>query len=292
MSGRGRRAWALALMRELSAAEIGPLDEAATLADAGLDSLSFVELATALEEELGVDLTTLDLDGSSTVEQVLGAVERSGSRTGVTGLPTGTGRFQGFADLVGGPALRWWVSLAVEGAEHVPRSGPVVLAMNHESALDIPIAVIACPRRITFMAKRELFKNAFVSWSLRALGGFLVDRDRFDLVAVERGLEVLRRGGVLGMYPEGTRAPGRLLPFLDGAAWMALRTGATLVPCAIAGTDDGDRARRPRRADVRVAFAPAIGVEPVPDPGERRRRAQELTARMRAQIASRLPAGV
>lgn len=61
-------------------------------------------------------------------------------------------------------AAGWWVGLRMEGSEHVPRGGPAIVAMNHESALDIPIAVIACPRPITFMAKRELFGNAFAAW--------------------------------------------------------------------------------------------------------------------------------
>ena len=160
--------------------------------------------------------------------------------------------------------------------------------MNHESALDIPIAVIACPRRITFMAKKELFKNGLASWSLERLGGFRVDRELFDLRAVRLALAVIRRGEVLGMYPEGTRSPGELLPFLHGAAWVALRTGAPLVPVSLRGTERAGRAKRLRRVQVRAIFGEPLEVEPVEGSVERRRRATELTAELRAAIEAGL----
>ncbi|GIU99611.1 MAG: 1-acyl-sn-glycerol-3-phosphate acyltransferase [Actinomycetota bacterium] len=200
------------------------------------------------------------------------------------GLPRAVGRLQGFADLLGGWALRWWLDLRVEGAEHVPARGAAIVAMNHESALDIPVAAVACPRRITFMAKRELFRGPFTSWALERLGGFRVERERYDLRAVRIALEVLRRGEVLGMYPEGTRAPGELLPFLPGSAWLALRTGAPLVPTAILGTERAADATRPRRVRVQVRFGEPIRVAPVREPGERRRRAEALTRELRARI--------
>lgn len=266
------------------------MDETISLAEAGVDSLALAELAASVSEQFGVDLSRVELDGSSTVGEVLAAVvDRAAGSAWPPDLPPGTGRLQDLADGLGGRVLGWWLALEVEGAEHVPERGPVVLAMNHESALDIPIAVVACPRRITFMAKRELFKNAFVSWWLRELGGFRVDRDRFDVGAVGWGLAVLRRGGVLGMYPEGTRAPGRLLPFLPGAAWMALRTGAPLVPCAVTGTADGRLAARPRRARVRVRFRPPIVSGVVTDARELRGRVDELTAELRSRVAAALP---
>jgi 1-acyl-sn-glycerol-3-phosphate acyltransferase len=178
--------------------------------------------------------------------------------------------------------------MQVVGAEHVPPSGPVVVAMNHESALDIPIVVVACPRRLTFMAKRELFKNAFASWWLRELGGFRVDRTRYDLLAVDMAIAALRRGDALGMYPEGTRSPGELLPFRHGAAWVALRTGAPVVPCSVGGTDRARDARRPGAVRVRVEFHAPLDAERVDDPARRLRMAGEITSAVRAAIASDL----
>jgi 1-acyl-sn-glycerol-3-phosphate acyltransferase len=284
MSARTERA--LTLLRELSGSP--DATSADRLEDVGIDSLGLAELAIAIEREFGVDLADARvLDGTNTIGDVLAAVDALGLEP-PEGVPLGTGWLQGFANAVGALALRWWFRLRVEGASNVPRSGPVVVAMNHESALDVPLIVLVCPRRIVFMAKRELFKNAFLSWWLRVLGGFRVDRDRFDLRAVRIARSVLRDGKVLGMYPEGTRSPGELLPFLEGAAWMALLAGAPIVPCAITGTDLTREARRPGAVTVRVAFAPPIAVERVDDPFERRARATALTAEVRTAIERRL----
>jgi 1-acyl-sn-glycerol-3-phosphate acyltransferase len=283
MSQAGRRERALALVRELAAPGVR-IEPDMRLDDAGLDSLAFAELAAALEGDLGVDLTHVHVEGTEPIEDVLQAVEDAPTSGGPTALPRGIGSLQAPARALGGWALRWWFRLRVEGAGHVPQRGPAIVAMNHESALDIPLAVVASRRPITFMAKKELFKNGFASWSLNSLGGFRVDRDRFDLVAVQRALAVLERGDVLGMYPEGTRSPNLLLPFLHGAAWLALRTGVPLVPGSISGTEHAGRATGPGRVPVRIRFHEAIPVEASDDPAERRRLAEELTARVRESI--------
>lgn len=284
MSARSERA--LALLRELSGSPAAATSD--HLEDVGIDSLGLAELTVAIEREFGVDLADAHtLEAASTVGDVVAAVDALRPEP-PEGVPFGTGWLQGFAVEVGGWALRRWFRLRIDGASNVPRSGPVVVAMNHESALDIPLIVVACPRRIVFMAKKELFKNAFLSWWLRGLGGFRVDRDRFDLRAVRIALAVLRDGKVLGMYPEGTRSPGELLPFLDGAAWVALLAGAPIVPCAISGTERTREAKRPGVVTVRVAFAPAIAVERVDDPVERRARAAVLSGEVRAAVERRL----
>jgi 1-acyl-sn-glycerol-3-phosphate acyltransferase len=271
-------------------ADGAPAPEPATsLAALGLDSLAFAELALALEEELGVALEGT-LDDSATVGELLSAVERAEPSRGQVWMPDSIGRLQGTADLVLRWPMRWWLHLRVEGAEHVPERGPAILAINHESALDIPVVVIACPRRLTYMAKRELYKNAGVSWSLDRLGAFRVDRAHFDVEAIRMGLAVLGRGGVLGMYPEGTRNPGELLPFLPGAAWMALRTGAPLVPVSLLGTERAAEAKRPRAVRVRVTFGDPIRTERVADPRERMRRTAALTEVLRRAVEDGLRA--
>lgn len=278
------------MLGRLSGDDGAVVNEHDSLSDVGVDSLAFAELAMTLESELGIDLTRARLDQDSTVADLVRAVDEARTPGVRAALPPGIGGLQGFAVALGSPALRWWFGLNVEGAEHVPANGPAVLAMNHESALDIPIVVVACPRRITFMAKKELDKNAFVAWVLRRLGGFRVDRDRFDLEAVRMALAAIDRGHVLGMYPEGTRAPGRLLPFLPGAAWVALATGVPLVPCSISGTGGARLARAPDRVRVRVSFHPPIPVVRVDDPLLRRRRARELTNDLRSTVAAALAA--
>lgn len=291
MSQAGRRERALALVQELAGAGVR-IEPGMRLDDAGLDSLAFAELAVALERDLGVDLFLEPVDGTDRIEDVVRVVERAPTSAGRTALPRGIGSLQGPADVLGGWALRWWFRLRIEGTGHLPQRGPAIVAMNHESALDIPLVVTASRRPITFMAKKELFKNGFASWSLNSLGGFRVDRDRFDLVAVQRALAVLERGDVLGMYPEGTRSPGQLLPFLHGAAWLALHAGVPLMPCSISGTEHAGRATSPGRVPVRIRFHEAIAVERSDDPAERRRRAEQLTARLREAIEADLRRGV
>lgn len=278
MSERSDRA--LALIEELSEGAASHPD--ALLSELGIDSLAFAELALALEAETGTYLFGAAVDGSSPVRDVIAAVDAGGRRG--DGLPRAIGALQSFSGLVGGWALRWWFAMRIEGSANVPRSGPAILAMNHESSLDIPLIVVASPREIVFMAKQELFKNAFVRWWIRMLGGFRVDRDRFDLPAIRMALAVISRRQMLGMYPEGTRSPGELLAFLNGAAWVALRTGAPIVPCAISGTDRASEARRPRRVRVRVSFAPPIVVAKVGDPLERLAKAPVITAEIRQAI--------
>ncbi len=282
----------LELIAELAegGAGLGPgaVDRSTPLEALGIDSLAATELAFALEEELGVALLA-ELRGSLALGELLELVGRAPRAAGASAssdrLPGSVGRLQGLARALGGRALRWWLDLRVEGSEHVPERGPAILAMNHESALDIPVAVIACPRRVTFMAKRELFGGPFTSWALERLGAFRVVREAYDLRAIRLALDVLRRGGVLGMYPEGTRAAGELLPFLLGSAWLALRTGAPLVPTAISGTELAARATRPKRVRVRVRFGGPIAGGRVEDPAERLRRAAALTDELRSRVA-------
>ena len=189
----------LELIRELSTAGASDLPRPETrLEELGFDSLAFAELAAALEDEFGLDVGDPVLDGTGAVRDVLQIAERAGVARSVVGVPSGVGRLQRLAELVGGIGIHTWFRLEVEGADLVPESGPAILAMNHESALDIPIVVVASPRPIAFMAKKELFKGPFTSWSLRELGGFRVDRDRFDLGAIRIALAVLARGDVLG----------------------------------------------------------------------------------------------
>ena len=201
-------------------------------------------------------------------------------------MPAGIGRLQGVGKLVSGGLFRAWFRLEVRGAERMPPAGPLVLCMNHESMLDIPLSVVASPRPIRFMGKREVFRHPFIGRLLHELGGFPVDRERFDRRAIEVALGLLQRGEVVGIYPEGTRRPGELLPFLPGAAWLALRAGAPLLPASIVGTE-GAMPRGsivPRRVRVRVSFGEPIPVDRVASSKDRRAQSRVLTARVRSEI--------
>ncbi len=271
----------------------GTVTPGSVLAEVGFDSLAHAELAAALEERMGIDLADGGPACPRTVEDILELVEaaRSRSRSGQRARPR-MGRMQRGAARVAGGLAKWWFHIDIRGAEHMPAEGPVVLCMNHESMLDIPVAVLASPRPITFMAKRELFRSRAGARVFSELGGFSVDRDAFDLGAIQTALEVVGRGEVLGMYPEGTRTPGTLLPFLRGAAWIALHAGAPLLPAAITGTDASMPPGRkvPKRVGVRVAFGQPIPVDTVDDPAKRRAEAARLTAELRAAIEGLLAA--
>jgi 1-acyl-sn-glycerol-3-phosphate acyltransferase len=270
----------------------------ARLADLGLDSLALAELVFALEERFEVPLATAGVTEGLTVRELAALVqERRATAAGPAGhggqerrrVPAGVGGIQGVTKRALGWLVRWQSRLEVRGAGHVPASGPAIVAANHRSMLDIPLLVVASPRPIVFMAKRELFGDPVRRVVLHALGGFPVRRQTADVRAVDVGVAVLERGGVLGLYPEGTRSrSGRMLPFLDGAAWFALRTGAPLVPCGISGTARSPDGRWRLRKEVTVAFGPPIRVEPVADPVARRARARELTTELLAAVTGLL----
>lgn len=153
--------------------------------------------------------------------------------------------------------------LRVEGQEHEPASGPVIAAANHASAIDPPIVGIALKRRPAYMAKHELFTVPVLGPWLRSIGVFPVRRGEPDRRAIRKSLEVLNAGGVLVMFPEGTRSPdGRLRSPEPGAAMIALRTGAPVIPIAVINSHRilPKGARRPRFQQVTVRIGPPLAV--------------------------------
>src|SRR6266508_6434222 len=278
-----------AMVGELLGRDAPPPDDAEPLGEVGFDSLLYAELATLLEGREGIDLLDGGMAALRTVGDLIATVDRAAAHPGAAGElePAGAGSGQRVVRSALSGLLRWWFDLSVHGIEHVPATGPAVLCMNHESMLDIPAATVATPRPITFMAKRELFRNPQFARLVRWMGAFSVDRDLFDLRAIRLGLAAVRRGEVLGMYPEGTRTPRTLLPFLAGAPWIALATGASLLPCGIAGTEEAlpRGSRIPKRVPIRVTFAAPIEVEQIDDPVKRRAEADRLAGELREVIA-------
>lgn len=124
--------------------------------------------------------------------------------------------------------------LRASGIENVPPDGPVVLCANHQSLTD-PVAIAcALDRPIRFMAKKELFSVPVLGALLRAIGAFSVDRSGGDLLAVKSALKILKEGGVFGIFPQGSRTFKNGGAFQSGAALIALRSGAKVVPVYIA----------------------------------------------------------
>ncbi len=128
-------------------------------------------------------------------------------------------------------------SMTVEGRENVPRTGPIIIAANHQSDADPAVIVYAVNRPVWFMAKRGLFAGPIASYFLRSVHVFPVDRDGRDFDALHWAQDRLDDGCALLVFPEGTRSPGHLTTPADGLAYIALRTGVPIVPVAITGTE-------------------------------------------------------
>jgi glycerol-3-phosphate dehydrogenase (NAD(P)+) len=141
------------------------------------------------------------------------------------------------------------------GREHLPRSGPLLLASNHRSFLDPFVIGMLVRRPVYYMAKRELFEKRWQAWILNALGAFPVDRGAGDGAAMETARTILERGDCVVVFPEGTRVrPGPLGKPRRGIGRLALETGAPVAPVAVIGTEDVRRGWRirPRKVRVRV----------------------------------------
>lgn len=183
---------------------------------------------------------------------------------------------------------RWEVS----GREHVPARGGVLLIANHTSYADPPIVGSACPRPVYFMAKAELFDIPVLGFLIRRTHAFPVKRGAADTSALRRGIRLLKEGKVLLVFPEGTRSPdGRLLPLETGAAFVALSSGAQVVPV---GVDGADRVLPPhsplvRPAKLRVRIGPPVELDDLRG-GKVTREAMRLaTERMEKALKELLP---
>jgi 1-acyl-sn-glycerol-3-phosphate acyltransferase len=190
-----------------------------------------------------------------------------------------------FALAVFTPLIRWWGRLEVSGVEHLPESGPVLLAGNHDSYWDpVAVGIAGLPRRqVKALAKSSLWSNAFMSRVLDGMGQIPIDRGAGDVRALDRAVEELEQGSCIGVFPEGTRSRGRELRPRSGFGRLAQRVpGAQVVCCTVEGTVDV--VRFPKRPRIRVRFfIPAGGGL---QDGES---AGELSARLLAEIRSHAP---
>ena len=127
---------------------------------------------------------------------------------------------------------------SVVGADNIPLTGPVLIAPIHRSNVDFAFSLFISPRKVFFMAKEGIFHPAIFGALLTRLGAFPVDRASADRESLRLSEEVLKRGQALVLFPEGTRKEGTVVePLHDGAAFIASRTGATIVPVGIAGSE-------------------------------------------------------
>jgi 1-acyl-sn-glycerol-3-phosphate acyltransferase len=186
------------------------------------------------------------------------------------------------------PIVRWWGRLEVSGLEHLPASGPVLLAGNHDSYWDpVAVGIAGLPRRqIRALAKSSLWKVRGLGPVLDGMGQIPIDRGAGDAHALDQAISALRGGSCIGVFPEGTRSLGRELRARSGFGRLAAAVPeAAVVCCTVEGTVD--IARFPVRPRVRVRFFVPIGGGLVS--GES---AGELSARLLAEIRGYAPIAV
>jgi len=145
-----------------------------------------------------------------------------------------------FAKAFVAPVLRGVWRPIVTGREHIPATGPTILASNHLSVVDSIVIPCISPRQVYYLAKNEYFQSAPMRALMYGLNQIPVDRSggRASLMALDAALPVLRAGHVLGIFPEGTRSPdGRLYRGRPGVAKLALDSDATIVPVGLVGSE-------------------------------------------------------
>ncbi|MCX5413523.1 MULTISPECIES: lysophospholipid acyltransferase family protein [unclassified Streptomyces] len=178
----------------------------------------------------------------------------------------------------------------VLGAWRVPASGPVILAVNHAHNIDGPMLMGTAPRPVHFLIKKEAFVGPLDPF-LRGIGQLKVDRTTADRTAITQALGVLEDGGVLGIFPEGTRGEGDFASLRAGLAYFAVRGGAPIVPVAVLGSTERRgrliSALPPLRSRVDVVFGDAF--QAGDGSGRRTRKVlDEATLRIQAELTAHL----
>lgn len=171
--------------------------------------------------------------------------------------------------------------IRASGRGHIPPRGPVLLVSNHLSHLDVLVLGILLPRPLNYVARSSLFFPP-LGWFIRSLGAFPINREGMGAEGFKETLRRTRAGGVVTLFPEGTRTEdGNLGEMKSGIARLVARTNAPVVPAAIAGTFEAwPKSRRlPRPHPLRVHFGPPIAIDEMAglDP-------DELTALIRDRI--------
>lgn len=185
--------------------------------------------------------------------------------------------------VIAGPFLHAFARPKIIGKQHVPTSGPAILASNHLSIIDSVYLPLMIERPVTFPAKAEYFsaRNPLgMAWAayLRATNQLVMDRDgaRAAHATLQAALALLQRGDLFGFYPEGTRSPdGKLYRGRSGIGWLALNSGAPVLPVAMVGTDKmlppGRVLPKPGRIEIRIG-APLTFDEAASQPPAKARR--------------------
>lgn len=172
--------------------------------------------------------------------------------------------------LAGNRFLRKW-EVHERGQAHVPETGPVIIAGNHIGWADGPTLVARCPRKLHMLTKEEEFTGKY-RHLLRAIGQIKVARNRVDAGAMRRAAGALKAGQAVGIFPEGIRGDGEFHQIKSGIAWLALVSGAPIVPLAIFGTrerGEGPNYRPAEGARIDLVYGKPLLVDRQPWPRDR-----------------------
>lgn len=188
-------------------------------------------------------------------------------------------------------AIRRRYRVTLHGAAHVPTTGPVILASNHIGVIDGPMLAIFAPRPVHALTKDDMF-HGLGGVFFTAVGQIPLDRRGADPAALKACVRVLRDGRAVGIYPEGTRGAGEYAEFHQGAAYLAMVTGAPVVPVTILGSRDpgGSRSSLPHRgARIEMVFGEPWRTEQVAWP-RTREHVREVSALLREHLLDQLSA--
>ena len=169
---------------------------------------------------------------------------------------------------IGRFVIRRRYRIAIHGTEGIPGEGPVIFACNHTGVIDGPLLAIFSPRAAHALTKVEMFKG-FMGWFLTMVGQIKLDRFNTDPAAVRASLRVLRDGGTVGIFPEGSRGAGDLELFHRGAAYLAMVTGAPIVPVIMLGTrvpGGHTNSLPPRGSRIEIRYGEPIRIDTSPWP--------------------------
>ena len=185
--------------------------------------------------------------------------------------------------------LLWpYFRVRTTGREHIPVDGPVILAPVHRSNLDSFLLSPLTRRRLRALAKISLFNVRPLAWFLASLGAFPVRREAADRESMRVARDLLDEDNLLLVFPEGTRRDGpQVAELFDGAAWLAAKAGARMVPVGIAGSGEAmpSGARFPKPCRIRLVVHPAL--EP-PEPRAPRSALRAWTADLESALQSAL----
>jgi 1-acyl-sn-glycerol-3-phosphate acyltransferase len=165
--------------------------------------------------------------------------------------------FYWFIHIITGILSRFLFSLKVEGIENIPGEGAFIIASNHRSNLDPVVLAVSTSRKLFFLAKAELFENPITGLIFKNLNCIELKRQGEDKVALKRGLEKLRSGRGLLLFPEGTRSRDASLgKGKSGLSLFAFATGAPVIPAFVTGTEKAlpIASRMISLTNIRVAF--------------------------------------